>query len=54
LYSRKGLYIYSKREFYILIDIIEDNEFIVKATIRTIILLFLYIDLSYFYNESSS
>jgi hypothetical protein len=37
-----------------LIDIVEDNEFMVKATIRTIILLFLYIDLSYFHNESSS
>jgi hypothetical protein len=45
---------YSLREFYTLINIIEDNEFIVKTTIRTIILLFLSIDLSYFLNKSSS
>jgi len=33
---------------------VEDNEFIIKAIIRTIILLFLYIDLSYFRDKSSS
>jgi len=32
----------------------KDNEFIIKTTIRTIILLFLSIDLSYFPNESSN
>jgi len=33
---------YLRGEFYTLIDIVEDNEFVVKATIRTVILLFLY------------
>jgi hypothetical protein len=37
-----------------LTDIVEDDEFMVKAAIRTVILLFLYVDLGHFRDKSSS